>query len=1490
MKAKKLGHLRRRAAALGLVPALLLGAVGTVVAPRPAAANSVVHLSPEKVLAQGDVIFQGTVVASAYGWTDDRHLFATTEYTLRVDRVVLDRDGWLAARTTNGNTVLSFMGGTQEGVTYNVSGMPSMAVGESAFFFMTGDDLRNNAMSPVIGVSEGLYRVAALNGEWKVFTPGGCGGPPRPVDFRYFTKFRDAQVNYSPDEFAAEIARALPLALLSPELRITQAGPVPAHLAGQAFGPADHGTVQVGPATAVAAGPNQIPAGPADVFVRPVPPGPRTFTEGSSEQFDSPGALEWGRRSDPPAYPMVFNVPLGVFRNPFTEEQGRWNRYASGAMRFYVESNNSIGWPNGRFETGFLNNQQMIDLYGRGWGATTLARCISREGVFTDRIVEADIAFNVAQTFSDSQAVVYANSSINSYRTTALHELGHAFGRVHAWESDPGSVYPSCMNYTASGFYDAESGRVFADDSESMRASFQAQAVYQSDFGITLWRNSGTLVPFSFNPDGTTALSVNGVTGLSMPVSVLQGNFFSVSNIWLENIGTVTRASTIDWWLDPTPFDNDLTGGYYCSSTNLGTLARFNGVAVSTFIPAPQDIPPGNYALFAVIAGGDAVADNDFAWSQNTIRVDFNPAFSPPANNSRSTPQAIGLGTFTGSTEFATNDGTATCGLSNTSPDVWFTFIAPYAGAFAIDTCLGTSYDTVLSLELRTALLRADGTFDRWIYIDAGCNDDALSVCAGSNRSRLFINNLAAGAVLRIRLGGFNGARGPYTLRTQLDPANDFCANAVPVTAGTYTATLAGASNDRTGSCGQSQSTPDVWFRYTWPVGCNSVNLNTIGSDFDTVLEVLPVCSAFNITVLGCNDDCGAVGPSCLTINRGNETTLRIRVTRYGGTPAAGNRIVLNVSTPTGPHDFCTGAATLPDGDYSFNNNCGTADPLPLPASCGSSLAENDFWFRYTAPVTGQLRVSVNTPFPAALALYPGFACPGDPEQAIRCNIGLPGAAIQADVTAGETFLIRMGGSVQPGFGVPVGTGTFSFHTVEQAPPNDGAFAAEAIAAGARLQPNLALANADGSSSADRVAGGPDVWFAFTAPGDGTLDVRTCGTLTAFGLDTVVSIHTVQEDGTLLELTASDTYAPAPCPEGSGPLPEDASVSLAVTGGNAYLIRVAATDPSLVGTGQFYLSVDFAAPNDSCAAPGMLADGDNAFSTAGATADGPAHDCFDGTEPDAWFTYTAACTGITRISTCAQPYDTKIAVYALTCPTIDDLPIACNNDDGPECLGVAASVDFPSALGSVYFIRIGGDVPSSSIVTVTCTTDANPADNCGNATAVSDGDNNFTTDGATPDGVAEGCFDGTENDLWFIYTATCDGMLTVSTCSMNIDTRISIYDGVDCPAATLLGCGDNDGPTCAGLAASVNVPAIAGQIFQIRVASAETTPQILTISCGGMPTDPADFNGDGEVNPDDLADYIGAYFSQPADPRADFNGDGEINPDDLADYIGAYFS
>ncbi|MGD9690717.1 MAG: lamin tail domain-containing protein [Phycisphaerales bacterium] len=52
---------------------------------------------------------------------------------------------------------------------------------------------------------------------------------------------------------------------------------------------------------------------------------------------------------------------------------------------------------------------------------------------------------------------------------------------------------------------------------------------------------------------------------------------------------------------------------------------------------------------------------------------------------------------------------------------------------------------------------------------------------------------------------------------------------------------------------------------------------------------------------------------------------------------------------------------------------------------------------------------------------------------------------------------------------------------------------------------------------------------------------------------------------------------------------------------------------------------------------------------------------------------------------------------------------------------------------------------------------------------------------------------------------------------------------------------------------------------------------------------PQDFNNDGNVDPDDLGDYINCYFSVPPCEGADINADGNVDPDDLGDFINLYF-
>ncbi len=63
-----------------------------------------------------------------------------------------------------------------------------------------------------------------------------------------------------------------------------------------------------------------------------------------------------------------------------------------------------------------------------------------------------------------------------------------------------------------------------------------------------------------------------------------------------------------------------------------------------------------------------------------------------------------------------------------------------------------------------------------------------------------------------------------------------------------------------------------------------------------------------------------------------------------------------------------------------------------------------------------------------------------------------------------------------------------------------------------------------------------------------------------------------------------------------------------------------------------------------------------------------------------------------------------------------------------------------------------------------------------------------------------------------------------------------------------------------------------------------TTPASLTASCR------ADYNGDGNLDPDDLSDYIACFFSVPPCDRADYDGNTFVDPDDLSTYISDFFA
>ncbi len=116
-------------------------------------------------------------------------------------------------------------------------------------------------------------------------------------------------------------------------------------------------------------------------------------------------------------------------------------------------------------------------------------------------------------------------------------------------------------------------------------------------------------------------------------------------------------------------------------------------------------------------------------------------------------------------------------------------------------------------------------------------------------------------------------------------------------------------------------------------------------------------------------------------------------------------------------------------------------------------------------------------------------------------------------------------------------------------------------------------------------------------------------------------------------------------------------------------------------------------------------------------------------------------------------------------------------------------------------------------------------DDCETRIEIFDGDTSFDVAFATTGGPLDPCGvfkdDLTRFDLWYEHTATCSGLLCVSTCNQALfDTTLSIYQGCDCPAASdqLVSCSD-DGFFCGGGTSVATTPVSPGECLKIRLGS-----------------------------------------------------------------------
>jgi hypothetical protein len=205
--------------------------------------------------------------------------------------------------------------------------------------------------------------------------------------------------------------------------------------------------------------------------------------------------------------------------------------------------------------------------------------------------------------------------------------------------------------------------------------------------------------------------------------------------------------------------------------------------------------------------------------------------------------------------------------------------------------------------------------------------------------------------------------------------------------------------------------------------------------------------------------------------------------------------------------------------------------------------------------------------------------------------------------------------------------------------------------------------------------------------------------------------------------------------------------------------------------------------------------------------------------------------------------------YVLTVTAGDECtPVTCGSPDAGDCCTANGTpfcndADCCAAVCAAdgFCCSVAWDALCADQATdlcAICAIDPPANDECTTAVAIFDGDTAFSTLGATDSLPAldptcdEGFGTAFVQDIWFSYTATCDGTVTFSTCGLaDFDTRLALY--TDCDTFSLVACND-DGPGCPGLSSLMTAELTEGTTYLLRVGgfAADGTGTI-SISCGG---------------------------------------------------------
>lgn len=342
--------------------------------------------------------------------------------------------------------------------------------------------------------------------------------------------------------------------------------------------------------------------------------------------------------------------------------------------------------------------------------------------------------------------------------------------------------------------------------------------------------------------------------------------------------------------------------------------------------------------------------------------------------------------------------------------------------------------------------------------------------------------------------------------------------------------------------------------------------------------------------------------------------------------------------------------------------------------------------------------------------------------------------------------------------------------------------------------------------------GGASVWWAWTAPGAGSVTITTAGS----SFDTILAVYTGTSLSALTRIAYDDDSGPGVTSQVTFNAVSGQTYRIMVDGygGDVGSIALQLTQITTGDGGSGRPSNDNFANRATLAAAGGSVSGTHANATA--ETGEPAHGGITAAR-SVWYAWTSdSAADVNLTTTSASGITTSLAVYTGT--ALSDLRAVTART---QAAGSGNAVSFRAAARTTYFIVVDAQTGGTGAFALTLTpvvTSTAPANDAfarpspiGSAGGIFD----VSSIGASKEaGEPEHANNRGGASLWWTWTASSAGTVSVVTTGSNFDTILAVYTGEALNALTTIATNDD---IATGVTSGLAFTAVSGRTYRIAV-------------------------------------------------------------------------